>query len=194
MRESCRSPDSGHLVAERQQAIPVTGAKATPDDRAVPWLPGQIDRSDLSSPMPQFLADREPGLSVDLALLGRQFLGPRPPGCWCRPSREFLVADLSVLVSMAMDAVDACRCALVLEAPQLIDIALVGRNEAALAGQCSGLVEHLALIFVADRDLAGTTTLGPAGLEDQLVAPVCPYRLDLDRLCTAQAESSLQPQ
>ncbi len=46
-------------------------------------------------------------------------------GCWCRPSGELPVADLRALVSMPVDAVHACRCALVFEAPQLLDVASV---------------------------------------------------------------------
>ena len=85
--------------------------------------------------MTEFQADRESGLTIHLAVLSRKVFGSRSTGCRCRPSREFLVADLSVLVSMAMDAVDACRCALVFETAQLLDIAKVSRNEAAPAGQ-----------------------------------------------------------
>ena len=50
--------------------------------------------------MSQFLADREAGLPVYLALLGRQILGRRSTGCRCLPSCEFLVAVLGVLMSM----------------------------------------------------------------------------------------------
>ena len=84
--------------------------------------------------MPQLRADREPGFAVGLTLLGCQILRRRPTGSRCRPSGELPVADLRILVSMPVDAVDACRCALVFEAAQLLHIASVGRNEAAPAG------------------------------------------------------------
>ena len=126
---------AGRLVAEWSQARLVTGAMDEINDLAVQPLSGQVDRGDLLSPVPQFLADRNPGLPVDFALLRRQVLGPWSTGCRCRPSGEFPVADLRVLMPMSMDAMDACCCALVFEAPQLIDIAQAGRDQAALAGQ-----------------------------------------------------------
>jgi hypothetical protein len=67
--------------------------------------------------MPQLCADREPSFSVHLALLRCQILGSRAAGCRCRPTGEFAVADLRVLVSMPVDAVHACRSALVFEPP-----------------------------------------------------------------------------
>ena len=122
--------------------------------------------------MPQLCADREPSFPVQLALFGRQILGPRTTCCRCRPSGEFPVADLRVLVSMPVDAVHACRCALVFEAPQLLDVASVCRNEAAPACQSLGFIEHQALLVVADRDLAGAAALGPGVLQRELVAPI----------------------
>ena len=101
--------------------------------------------------MPQLCADREPSFPVQLALFGCQILGPRATGCRCRPSREFPVADLRVLVSMAVDAVHACRCALVFEAPQLLDVASVCRNEAAPACQCLGFILLQLKLFMALR-------------------------------------------
>ena len=85
--------------------------------------------------MPEFQADRESCLSVHLALLRRQVFGSWSTGCRCRPSGEFPVPDLGVLVSMPVDAVDACRCALMFETAELVDIATVSRDEAAPAGQ-----------------------------------------------------------
>ena len=126
---------AGRLVAEWSQARLVTGAMDEINDLAVQPLSGQVDRGDLLSPVPQFLADRNPGLPVHLALRRRQFLGPWSTGCRCRPSGEFLVADLGVLVPVSMDAVDASCCELMLDAPQLIDIPMVGRDEAAPAGK-----------------------------------------------------------
>jgi hypothetical protein len=73
---------------------------------------------------------------------------------------------------MAVDAVRAGRRALILEAAQLLDVASLGRDEAAPAGQCPGLVEDLAPFRIADRDLARSPTLGPRVLERQLVATV----------------------
>jgi len=67
--------------------------------------------------MPQLCADREPSFPVHLALLRCQILGSRAAGCRCRPTGEFAVADLRVLVSMPVDAVHACRSALVFEPP-----------------------------------------------------------------------------
>jgi len=89
--------------------------------------------------MPQLCADREPSFPVHLALLRCQILGSRAAGCRCRPTGEFAVADLRVLVSMPVDAVHACRSALVFEPPQLIDVEPVGRYEAAPAGQSLGV-------------------------------------------------------
>ena len=85
--------------------------------------------------MTEFQADRESGLPVHLALLRRKFFGPWSAGCRGRPSGEFPVPDLGVLVSMPVDSVDACRYALMFETPQLVDIASVSRDEAAPAGQ-----------------------------------------------------------
>lgn len=39
----------------------------------------------------------------------KQFPGPWAAGCRCRPSGEFLVADLRVLVSMATTRPSACH-------------------------------------------------------------------------------------
>lgn len=100
----------------------------------------------------------------------------------------------SALVAMAVDAVRAGRRALILEAAQLLDVASLGRDEAAPAGQCLGLVEDLALLRVADRDLARPPTLGPGVLERQPVATVGPLRADLERLAASQSEGGLQPQ
>ena len=85
--------------------------------------------------MTEFQADRESGFPVHLALLRRQVFGSWSTGCRCRPSGEFPVPNLRVLVSMTVDAVDACRCALMFETEELVDIATVSRNEAAPAGQ-----------------------------------------------------------
>src|SRR5690606_32381050 len=57
-----------------------------------------------------------------------------------------------------------------------------------------GLVEHLALLRVADRDLARTPTLGPGVLERHPVPTVGPLGTDLDRLPAPQPEGRLQPQ
>ena len=132
--------------------------------------------------MPQLRADREPSFPVHLTLLWCQILGPRTTGCRCRPTGEFAVANLRVLVSMPVDAVNPCRCALVFEPPQLIDVEPVGRYEAAPAGQSLGVIEHLTLLFVAYWDLSGATAFGPTGLEREFIAPVGPTWLDLDRL------------
>ena len=72
--------------------------------------------------MAQFRTDREPSFAVGLPLLTCQILRPRSAGCRCRPSGEIPVADLCILVSMAVDAMDARRCALVFEAAQLFYI------------------------------------------------------------------------
>ena len=85
--------------------------------------------------MTEFQADRESGLPVHLALLRRQVFGSLSTGCRCRPSGEFPVPDLGVLVSMPVDAVDACRCALMSETTELVDIVTVSRDEAAPDGQ-----------------------------------------------------------
>ena len=85
--------------------------------------------------MTEFQAYRESCLPVHLALLRRQVFGSRSTGCRCRPSGEFPVSDLGVMVSMPVDAVDACRCALMFETAELVDIATISRNETAPAGQ-----------------------------------------------------------
>ena len=57
-------------------------------------------------------------------------------------------------MAMAVDAVRAGRRALILEAAQLLDVAALSRDEAAPAGKRLGLVEDVALLRVADRNLA----------------------------------------
>ena len=97
-------------------------------------------------------------------------------------------------MAVAVDAVHACGRALVLEAPQLVDVAALCRDEAAPAGERLGLIEHLALLRVADRDLARSSALGPSVLERKPVAAIGPFRPDLDRLAPPQTEGCLQPQ
>jgi len=79
----------------------------------------------------QLFADREGGFAVDLALRRREFQRLRAAGRLCRPSGQLAVAGLRLLVAVAVNAVHAGRGALVLEAPQLLDVAALGRDEAA---------------------------------------------------------------
>jgi hypothetical protein len=111
--------------------------------------------------MPQFPTDREPRLLVNHLLCCGQFLGTRAAGGWRSPAGEFPVARLRILVAVAVHPVAAGLGALILEAPELFHVALVGRNEAAPAGEALGLVEYPALVFIADGDFPLAAALGP---------------------------------
>ena len=84
--------------------------------------------------MPQFPADREPCLLVNRLLCCGQFLGAWAAGGWRSPAGEFPVASLCILVAMSVHPVATGPGALVLEASELLHLALVGRIEAAPAG------------------------------------------------------------
>lgn len=142
--------------------------------------------------MTQLRTDREPRFVIDLLLRQRQFCRARSAGRWRRPTGQFPVARLRVLVAVPVDALDSCLGTLILEAPELIHVALFCRNEAAPAGKALGRVEHLALRLITDRDLPLAPALGPGVLQHQLVAAIRPLRLNLDRFFAPQAERSLQ--
>jgi hypothetical protein len=114
----------------------------------------EINRSDLLALMPQLSLIVSRASRSASRCEGVRSLGAWPAGRRRRPSGQLAVAGLRVLVAMAVDAVRAGRRALILEAAELLDVASLGRDEAAPAGQCLGLVEDLALLRVADRDLA----------------------------------------
>jgi len=87
--------------------------------------------------MTQCSADGEPGFVVDRALLGREGLRRRSTRRGCFPSGQFEITCLRIRVPMAVHPMDARSLALMLEATQLLDVLLVGRNEAAAAGDVS---------------------------------------------------------
>ena len=85
--------------------------------------------------MTEFHADRKSGFPVHIALLRGQLFGSWSTGSRCGPSSKFPIADLRILMPMSMNAVNACRCALMFETAELVYIATVSRNEAAPAGK-----------------------------------------------------------
>ena len=144
--------------------------------------------------MPQFQTDRESRLLVNHLLRCGQFLGAWAAGGWRSPSGEFPVARLRVLMAVAVHPVAVSPGALVLEASELLHVALVGRNEAAPAGEALGLVEYPALVFIADPDFPLAAALGPGVLQNEPVAAIRPLGPNLDRLPAPLSECRLQLQ
>ncbi len=124
--------------------------------------------------MPQFPADRESCLLVNHLLRCGQFLGAWSAGGWRSPPGEFPVPRLRILVAVAVHPVATGPGALILEASELLHVAFVGRDEAAPAGEALRLVEHPALLFIADRDFPLAAALGPGVLQNEPVAAIRP--------------------
>ena len=82
--------------------------------------------------MPQFPADRKPRLAVEFPLCRSEVLRARPAGGWRHPAGDLSVSGLGVVVAMPVHPMAASSGALVLEAPELLHVALVSRNEATL--------------------------------------------------------------
>ena len=141
--------------------------------------------------MPEFAADRQARLLVNNLLRRGQFFGARTARSRRRPAGDLAVASLRILVAVAMNPVDAGLGALMLEAPELLHVALVGRNKAAPAGEVFRLVEHPALFFIADRDFPRSPALGPGVLQRKPVAAIRPFGPDLDRFFAPQSERRL---
>ena len=103
--------------------------------------------------MPQFLRDRHARFVIDEFLFGGELLRLRSTIRRRLPAGQLPVAILRVAVAQTMYMVNAGLRALRLEAFELIDIAHPFRDQAAVAGQLLGFVQHPALLGSADRDL-----------------------------------------
>ena len=111
--------------------------------------------------MTQFPADGEPGLVVGRALLGSERPRGRASRRECFPFGQFEITCLRIRVPMAVHTVNARSLALMLESTRLLDVLLVGPNEAAAAGEGRRFVEQLSLRVGANRDLTCTAALAP---------------------------------
>ena len=79
-------------------------------------------------------------------------------------------------MTQTMHAMNAGLRALRFEALQLVAVAQLGRNQAAIAGELLGLGQQRTLFIGADRHFAVFAALGPTLLQAQHVAGVRPGR------------------
>ena len=110
--------------------------------------------------MAEFGRDRQAHARVGGALLGAQRPPRRAASGRAGPAGEFGVALLGVAMAQAVYAVDAGALALGPEDLELIPVAQVGGDQAAVAGESFGFVEQRALGLGADGDFAGAAALG----------------------------------
>jgi len=155
-------------------------------------LATEVHRGYLLALVAEFEADGQPRFAVDRLLLRLERPGCRAAQRRRIPAGQLSIPRLSVRMPVSVHAVDTCLSTLVLEPVQLLDVAAIGGNQAAAAGQRLRFPEEPALRGGADRDLARPLALAPAGPEDELVAPVRPRGPDLDRFRPAQPERGLQ--
>ena len=104
---TCRSP---HPIATPERLSPA------------------INRRDLLALVPEFATDDQACSAVDALLFGIQLSRPRPAGGRRRPSCQFIVPVLCILVSVPMYPMDARPIALIFEPAQLLDVGGIGRN------------------------------------------------------------------
>lgn len=129
-----------------------------------------IDHRDLLAFVPQLARDAEPGLMVDGFLLRAQLLGCWPACGWRLPAGQLSIACLRVGMAEAVYTVDAREGRLRFETVQLILVGHLGRDKAAFASGCLGLIQQDPLRLIADRDVAFLTPFGPCELERQHIA------------------------
>ena len=157
-------------------------------------LPPTIDRSHLLTLVAQLLADSESGLLIGLSLCRVQLLfgGPTRMGRW--PAGEFPVPLLGIGMTQAVHFRQPGIGGVALVDPELLNVLPASGDQGAETGQSLGLFQQGALFHCADRDGSFPPALGPAGLELQVIATVCPTGLDLEGFLPSKSEGLLQPQ
>ena len=114
--------------------------------------------------MPQFPADGQPGLVIDLTLLRGKALSVRSTVDWGLPAGQFCVAVLSIGVAQPVHSGEPGTQGIALVDPQLMYVVAVARDQRRETGQAPRPSEDNPLPLGPYRDDPLLAALGPAGL------------------------------
>ena len=110
------------------------------------------------------------------------------------PASELQIALLGIGVAQAVHFRKSGIGRVPLVDPQVVDILSVVGNHAPPASELLGLFQQISLLLGSDGHGTPPAPLGPAGPEQQVIAPVRPAGMDLEGFLPPQAEGLLQSQ